>query len=56
MVILSAPQYEKLILLFLSESDESASSSSSGGMSDADGATESTVARERTTLVRNLVN
>ena len=30
-VILSAPQYEKLILLFLSESSESLSSSSSSG-------------------------
>lgn len=48
-VILSAPQYEKLILLFLSESSESLSSSSSSGRGMIRGWL-AEWARERTTL------
>ena len=51
-VILSAPQYEKLILLFRSESSESpaSSSSSSSGSGMIRGCTEACSVRERTTL------
>ena len=52
-VILSAPQYEKLILLFRSESSESpaSSSSSSSGSGTIRGCTETCRVRERTTLL-----
>ena len=55
MVTLSAPQYEKLILLFRSESSESMPpSSSSSGMGTRRGCTpECTCARERATLNRD---